>query len=66
MYFFTFLLSVTACYSLDNLGPIFPKSLFPLQNIKNKYRHQIPNISINLWTKFHFKQTILDFWNKSV
>ena len=35
---------LNTCYSFDNLGPIFPKRIFPVQNRKSKYRHQIPHI----------------------
>ena len=51
------------CNSFENLESTFPKRVVPVQKRKNKWRW-ILHIWISLCTKFHLKQTNLNFWTK--
>lgn len=45
--------------NFENLGLMFPKRIFLVQNKRIEHRHKIPQIWISWSTKFHLKQAVL-------
>ena len=45
--------------NFENLGLMFPKRIFLVQNKRIEHRHKIPQIWISRSTKFHLKQAVL-------